>query len=101
MHHLSPSPCAGHPEFRTESARRRAGEFVRPHYHVTMNVTVNGTRHALPQPCTIEVLLDRLELGRKACAVEVNTNLVPRRDHGSHELNEGDDVEIVTLVGGG
>ncbi len=66
-----------------------------------MNVTVNGTPHALPQPCTIESLLARLDLGRKACAVEVNTNLVPKREHAAHELSEGDDVEIVTLVGGG
>jgi thiamine biosynthesis protein ThiS len=35
------------------------------------------------------------------CAVEVNRMLVPKRRHEQHMLLEGDQVEIVTFVGGG
>jgi thiamine biosynthesis protein ThiS len=34
-------------------------------------------------------------------AVEVNRELVPRRNFEATQLQEGDHVEIVTLVGGG
>ena len=32
---------------------------------------------------------------------EVNKRIVPRKRHESTQLNEGDKVELVTLVGGG
>jgi thiamine biosynthesis protein ThiS len=41
------------------------------------------------------------QLGGAACAVEVNRQLVPKKQHESQELKDGDSVEIVTLVGGG
>ena len=81
--------------------RQGEGESARPPYHVDMNVTLNGAPHPLPEPCTIESLLAGLDLGQATCAVEVNANLVPKRDHAGHELTEGDEVEVVTLVGGG
>jgi thiamine biosynthesis protein ThiS len=34
-------------------------------------------------------------------AVEVNCDLVPRRSFEATALKEGDQIEIVTLVGGG
>jgi len=34
-------------------------------------------------------------------AVEVNQELAPRVGHENHVLHDGDQVEIVTLVGGG
>jgi len=36
-----------------------------------------------------------------AFAVEVNRRVVPRRDHAATLLQDGDSIEIVTLVGGG
>ena len=46
---------------------------------------------------------DRLELGinNRYCAVERNRELVPRETHPQCQLQEGDQIEIVTLVGGG
>jgi sulfur carrier protein len=35
------------------------------------------------------------------CAVEVNRELVPHRQHARHALRAGDRIEVVTLVGGG
>ena len=66
-----------------------------------MKVNVNGHARELPEPCTIEHLLETLDLGKAACAVEVNQELVTKGRHAACQLREGDDVEIVTLVGGG
>ena len=66
-----------------------------------MNIQVNGKERTLESECTIERLLDELSLAGQPCAVEVNTAVVPRREHGERILSDGDSVEIVTLVGGG
>jgi len=66
-----------------------------------MNITVNGQNISLDDPSTVSDLIDRFEMTDRACAVEVNRDLVPKKQHVSHALNDGDQVEIVTLVGGG
>ena len=66
-----------------------------------MKIHVNGQNMTLETACTVEQLLLRHRPAAKACAVEVNRQLVPKKRHGEHLLNEGDSVEIVSLVGGG
>ena len=66
-----------------------------------MNIQVNGKQRTLDNDCTIERLLDELSLTGQPCAVEVNTAVIPRREHAERILSDGDSVEIVTLVGGG
>lgn len=66
-----------------------------------MDITVNGEAMRLDSPLAIQGLLDRLGLSDRPCAVEVNRAVVTRDDHGSTSLEDGDVVEIVTLVGGG
>jgi sulfur carrier protein ThiS len=36
----------------------------------------------LESPCSVDELLDQLELSGGACAVEVNAEVVPKREHG-------------------
>ncbi|MGD9690580.1 MAG: sulfur carrier protein ThiS [Phycisphaerales bacterium] len=66
-----------------------------------MVVIVNGDRHEVPEGLCVAGLLLRLGLGAAACAVEINRALVPKRAHESRALEEGDRIEIVSLVGGG
>jgi sulfur carrier protein len=66
-----------------------------------MEIRVNGEVMALESPCTVGELLEQLELSGGACAVEVNAQVVPKREHETYTLSDGDTVEIVTLVGGG
>jgi thiamine biosynthesis protein ThiS len=66
-----------------------------------MKISVNGQEVSFDSPCTVEQLLDRQPQKPRACAVEVNRTLVPRKRHAEHALQDGDTVEIVTLVGGG
>jgi sulfur carrier protein len=68
---------------------------------IAMNITVNGKIITLEGPHTIAEMLQHLGLSEAPCAVEVNRDLVPRREHANRTLCEGDEIEIVTLVGGG
>jgi thiazole synthase len=64
-------------------------------------LSVNGQSHTLPGPVTVAELLHALGRESNKVAVEVNREVVPRACHGEHRLEAGDNVEIVTLVGGG
>ncbi|REK12719.1 MAG: sulfur carrier protein ThiS [Planctomycetota bacterium] len=66
-----------------------------------MNILVNGTPHDVPEGTTISALLDALDMAARHVAVEVNLQLVPRAQHADHKLHEDDQLEVVTLVGGG
>ncbi|HOA72213.1 MAG TPA: sulfur carrier protein ThiS [Phycisphaerae bacterium] len=66
-----------------------------------MQITVNGTVRELQPEATVADLVAGFNLQPKHVAVEVNCELVPRREYPNTKLNEGDRVEIVTLVGGG
>ncbi len=66
-----------------------------------MQVVVNGTSRQVDPQVTVADLVAGFKLLPKHVAVEVNCDLVPRRDFGTRTLSEGDQIEIVTLVGGG
>lgn len=66
-----------------------------------MRLTVNGQPETLPDGVTIADLLQAHALEAAPCAVEVNRELVPKRHHATRRLDDGDTIEIVTLVGGG
>jgi thiazole synthase len=66
-----------------------------------LKLTINGESRTLSGPVTLAELLDDLGYDRRRIAVEVNRQVVPLPRHEEHRLGAGDDVEIVTLVGGG
>ena len=66
-----------------------------------MNIQLNGQAREVADQITIAMLLDNLELSGKRLAVEVNEDLVTRSQFVSHQLSEGDRVEIVQAIGGG
>jgi sulfur carrier protein len=66
-----------------------------------MRIVVNGQAREVCTGTTLAELVAQLELTQAHIAVEVNRELVPRRQHGDCELCEGDRLEIVSLVGGG
>lgn len=68
---------------------------------VRMQISVNGELREISQGCTVADLLELLQLSARQVAVEINRELVPREQHQEHELVAGDQLEIVTLVGGG
>jgi thiamine biosynthesis protein ThiS len=65
-----------------------------------MQLKINGELKEV-QATTVSDLLASFELEPKRVAVEVNTRLVKRSTFAETPLSPGDEVEIVTLVGGG
>jgi sulfur carrier protein len=66
-----------------------------------ITITVNGRSVEIEAPMTVEQLLDTVDVPPNYLAVEVNGDVVPRQQYTGHIVGPGDDVEVVTLVGGG
>lgn len=65
-----------------------------------IELAVNGEAKKT-EAATVADLLQELGLAGQAVAVEVNRDVVPKKQHSEVKLNDGDTVELVTLVGGG
>lgn len=66
-----------------------------------MQITVNGEAREVPNDLTVLGLIELLGLTEGPVAVERNREVVPRREHATTQLAEGDVIEIVHFVGGG
>lgn len=66
-----------------------------------MKLTLNGEIKQIENGITVSGLLESLQIEPARVAVEVNLNIIKKADYLSHQLNEGDSVEIVSFVGGG
>lgn len=66
-----------------------------------IQITVNGQAVEIEAPMTVQQLLDTVDVPPNYLAVEVNADVVPREDYSQTMVSAGDDVEVVTLVGGG
>ena len=65
-----------------------------------IKVTVNGDERDLPEGETIRALVERYRLSPEKVAIELNQRLL-RTEKYDTPLNQGDQIEIVTFVGGG
>lgn len=66
-----------------------------------VEIVLNGKPHQTGEDASVASLLAELDLAPQRVAVEVNYELVPRERHAEHRLKSGDQLEVVTLVGGG
>jgi len=66
-----------------------------------MKLTVNGAPSEVPDGLTVRDLIAHLQLEGGPVAVERNLEVVPRAEHATVRLSEGDVLEIVHFVGGG
>ena len=66
-----------------------------------MNIRLNGEDYELAEPLTVHALLDRLDIDPRRVAVEHNLVVVRRATYDSTVVRGGDEVEIVSFVGGG
>ena len=69
--------------------------------HAALALSVNGEPCAAPTGATVQALLELLQLGGRRVAVAVNREVVPRSEHRTRPLCDGDRVEILEAVGGG
>jgi thiamine biosynthesis protein ThiS len=67
----------------------------------TLSVRLNGASVATAPGTTLGELLDARGVERRMIAVEHNREILPRRLWDETVLSDGDELEIVTMVGGG
>ncbi len=95
----------GSRESRWQLGARRCSHFSNTRERDTnrgpMMIVLNGAAREIQCATTVTQLLDPLGARVGAVAVEVNREVVPRSEHATRVLREGDRVEIVHFVGGG
>jgi thiamine biosynthesis protein ThiS len=66
-----------------------------------MQVTINGEKRAFDESFTISELLEKLEMPNERIAVELNKEIVRKKDWETVSVRDEDKIEIVHFVGGG
>lgn len=66
-----------------------------------ITLTVNGEKRELTAETDLISFLEELDVDVRLVAVAHNGEVIPRKDHASVWLREGDTLEIVRMVGGG
>lgn len=66
-----------------------------------MRIEVNGEPREVTSGTTVFALLQLLGVADGPVAVERNREIVPRAQHATAHLHEGDVLEVVHFVGGG
>lgn len=66
-----------------------------------MKLRVNGEEKDVAPVATLADFLAALNLAPGRLACEVNGAVVRRADYGATALREGDQIEIVQMIGGG
>ena len=66
-----------------------------------IQITVNGQPVAIDGPMTVDRLLDTVDVPPNYLAVELNADVVPPEEYATTMVSANDEIEVVTLVGGG
>jgi thiamine biosynthesis protein ThiS len=66
-----------------------------------LTIRLNGEPYELAGPLTVAALLSHLDIDPRRVAVERNVDVVKRGAYDRTLVQEGDEIEIVHLVGGG
>lgn len=66
-----------------------------------MQITLNGETKEIENGFSVSGLLEKMGMTSVGIAVELNREIVPKSEHRSTLLQEGDNLEIVKMVGGG
>lgn len=65
-----------------------------------MTLTINGEAKEFPSKLTLPALLDSLGLAEKPVVVELNREALSPSEF-KRELNDGDQLELITIAAGG
>jgi sulfur carrier protein len=66
-----------------------------------MNVFINHTAHEIEENSTVSLLIQKLQLPIKGIAISVNETVIPKAQWESHQLNNQDQILIITASQGG
>ncbi len=64
-------------------------------------IQLNGKQVEVDEGITVAAFLEARGVNPKRVAVELNRRILGRDEFGSTQLRAGDQVEVVTFVGGG
>lgn len=67
----------------------------------TITIVLNGDPMSVAANLNVVELLATLQIDPQRIAVERNRRVVRRQQHATTQLVDGDEIEIVTFVGGG
>jgi sulfur carrier protein len=67
----------------------------------SIDVVINGQPRTVNAGTTVSALIGELGLADRKVAIERNREVVPRAQHATTVLADGDRLEVVTFVGGG
>ncbi len=66
-----------------------------------MKIILNGQDQEIADQTTVMTLLQKVNIHPERVAVEVNLEIIDREDFGATSLKGGDQVEVISFVGGG
>ena len=66
-----------------------------------IQIQVNGEERGCPADATVEDLLRELAIKTERVAVELNLEILDRKEFDQRKLKQGDRVEILSFIGGG
>lgn len=64
-------------------------------------IYINGEQKFFPELSTLQQLIETLGMKHNRIAVELNGEIIPRSFYHCKNINGGDNLEIITAVGGG
>ena len=66
-----------------------------------IRITVNGKPREIEREIGLPALLVAFDVNPKLVAVAINGDVIPKTGYAAAFVHEGDDLEIVRMVGGG
>jgi thiamine biosynthesis protein ThiS len=66
-----------------------------------IQIQVNGEERGCPADATVGDLLRELAIKTERVAVELNLEILDRKEFDQRKLKQGDRVEILSFIGGG
>lgn len=66
-----------------------------------MKVTINGENKEISDDLNLIQLLEKLEFPTERIAIELNKDVVRKKDWESINVSDNDKIEIIHFVGGG
>ena len=66
-----------------------------------MNITLNGQAKSLNEDTYLSQLIKELNIEGRRIAVEINQQIIPKSEHTTYKIQDGDSIEIVHAIGGG
>lgn len=66
-----------------------------------MQILINGETRTIDTEINLRQLLEKLELPNERIAIELNKNVIRKKDWEIIKVSDADQIEIIHFVGGG